>query len=258
MAILLHEVALHKDVLFSSFRTTVSNKTKKDVWERIAMKMAASSSSPQREWEVIRKKWHDFASAAKARGAAVQIDQARTGGGPSSVLALSPDEQKALAIIREAALQGISGGIDLKAGVDTTPCSQSRPSLPPRILTPSPPSSSDRASPGSASPRRSAPSSASTEVAQHQQSANDSRMCRSIRCDCSEELVKLEKEKLEVLRGIEQRLQEANNLARATLEVKKAKLQILEKQYALSEAKFQRPTISVPLMPGQDELSTTQ
>lgn len=36
------------------------------------------------------------------------------------------------------------------------------------------------------------------------------------------------------------------------LEVKKVKLQILEKQYALSEAKFPRPTISVPIiMPGQ-------
>ncbi|CAM4570211.1 unnamed protein product [Leuciscus chuanchicus] len=191
-----------------------------DTWERIAMKMAASSSSPQREWEVVRKKWHDFASAAKARCAAIRRDRARTGGGPSSVPALSPDEEKALAIIEEAASQGISGGIDLRAGVDTTPCSQSRPSLPTRTLTPSPPSSSDRASPRPASPRRSAPSCASTEVAQHQQSASGSRRLRSIRCDCSEELVKLEKEKLEVLRGIEQGLQEANNLARTTLEVK--------------------------------------
>ncbi|KAL0199185.1 hypothetical protein M9458_007725, partial [Cirrhinus mrigala] len=49
-------------------------------------KMAASSSSPQREWEVIRKKWHDFASAAKARGAAVRRDRARTGGGPDLCL----------------------------------------------------------------------------------------------------------------------------------------------------------------------------
>jgi len=39
MGILLDKVALHKDVLFSSFRTTVSNKMKKDTWERIAMKM---------------------------------------------------------------------------------------------------------------------------------------------------------------------------------------------------------------------------
>jgi len=39
MDILLDEVALHKDVLFSSFQTTVSNKMKKDTWEHIAMKM---------------------------------------------------------------------------------------------------------------------------------------------------------------------------------------------------------------------------
>ncbi|KAK9980997.1 hypothetical protein ABG768_000571, partial [Culter alburnus] len=183
--------------------------------------MAASSSHPQREWEVVRKKWHDFASAAKVRGAAVRRDRARTGGGPSSVPALSPDEEKALAILGEAASQGISGGIDLRAGVDTTPCSQSRPSLPSSTPTPSSPASSGRASPAPASPQLSAPSSASTVVSQHQQSSSGSRKRPSIRCDCSQELVEIEKEKLEVLRGIERSLQEANNLARATLEVKK-------------------------------------
>lgn len=43
-------------------------------------------------------------------------------------------------------------------------------------------------------------------------------------------------------------LKESNNLARAMLEVKKAKLQIMEKQYALSETQFQRPSISIPII----------
>ncbi len=116
------------------------------------MKMAASSSSQQREWEVVSKKWHDFASAAKERGAAVRRDWARTGGGPSFVPALTPDEEKAMAILGEAASQGISWGIDLRAGVDTTfsqlslftftPCSQSTPSLIHCTPMPSPPASS--------------------------------------------------------------------------------------------------------------------
>lgn len=55
MAILLDDVALHKDVLFLSFQTTVSNKTKKDIWERIAMKMAASSSSHRESGKLFVK-----------------------------------------------------------------------------------------------------------------------------------------------------------------------------------------------------------
>lgn len=208
------------------------------------MKLAASGSCPLRQWDVIRKKWHDFASAAKARGAAVRRDRERTGGGPSSVPALSRDEERALAILGEAASQGISGGIDLRAGVDTLP--QSTSCLPPRPNTPSSPASSDSASSAPASPHLSAPSLPLTEVAQQQQSG--SRRRPLIRCNCSDELVKLEKEKLQLLRGNEQGLQEANDIARATLEVEKAKVHIMEKQYALSEAQFQRPSISVPII----------
>lgn len=131
------------------------------------MKLAASGSCPLRQWDVIRKKWHDFASAAKARGAAVRRDRERTGGGPSSVPALSRDEDRALAILGEAASQGISGGIDLRAGVDS--------SLPPRPNTPSSPASSDSASSAPASPHLSAPSLPLTEVPQHQQSGSRRR-----------------------------------------------------------------------------------
>ncbi len=46
--------------------------------------------------------------------------------------------------------------------------------------------------------------------------------------------MELEKEKLEVLQGIEQGLQEANNLAWFMLEVKKVELQILEKRFLQS------------------------
>ncbi|ROJ62449.1 hypothetical protein DPX16_21435 [Anabarilius grahami] len=56
------------------------------------------------------------------------------------------------------------------------------------------PALSPEASPAPASPQLSAPSSASTVVAQHQQSSSGSRKRPSIRCDCSQELVKLEKE----------------------------------------------------------------
>lgn len=118
---------MSKGVLFSSFRTAVSNKNKKEMWQSISMKMSASTSCPLRQWDVVQKKWHDFARAAKARGTAVWRD-------PKS----------------------ISGGIILRAGVDTTPCSQSTPSLPPHTNTPSFPTSSSSASPALASSHLSA------------------------------------------------------------------------------------------------------
>nr|XP_055062919.1 uncharacterized protein LOC129445961 [Misgurnus anguillicaudatus] len=170
----------------------------------------------------------------------------------------SPDKEKALAILGEAASVGIPGGLDLRAGVDSIPCSQSRPSVIPHTSTPSSLTSSGRSSPAPVSPQCTSPS-ASFETTPHHKPDRCSRSRPSVRCDCSEELVKLEKEKLDVLRGIEQGLQETNNLARETLEVKKAKLQILEKQYALTEAQFHRPTISVPIiMPGQDDQTSSQ
>lgn len=66
------------------------------------------------EWEIVRKKWDDFPSAANVRIAAVWRDWERTGGGPSSVLALTPNEENVLAIIREPASLGISGATDLR------------------------------------------------------------------------------------------------------------------------------------------------
>lgn len=59
-------------------------------------------------------------------------------------------------------------------------------------------------------------------------------------------------EKLEVLRGIERELQEANHLAQAALEVKRAKLHLMQRQHALAEPEFQKPHISVPvILPSQ-------
>ncbi|XP_048840396.1 myb-related transcription factor, partner of profilin-like isoform X2 [Brienomyrus brachyistius] len=254
MEILLEEVALHRDTLLSSFRSTMSNKSKQQLWEDIARKMAASSLSPQREWDVVRKKWHDFASVAKARGAAVRRDREQTGGGPSAVPALTPNEEKVLDILGESASQGILGGIDVRAdeGVSRNP--QTRSSSPPPTSVASSPSSSGAASPAPPTPHPFARSPGSTAVSLRRLARPQGRTRRqSIQCDCSKELVRLEKEKLEALQGIKKELQEANHLARATLEVKRAKLDLMQRQHSLAEPEFRKPHISVPvILPSQD------
>lgn len=109
LEILLEEVALDKGMLLSSFHNTVSNRSKQQLWEDIARKMAASSLTPQREWDVVRKELHDFM---------IFPLQPRPEGivGGSSVAACTPSKDKALEILGESASQYIFGGIDIRDG----------------------------------------------------------------------------------------------------------------------------------------------
>ncbi len=56
-----------------------------------------------------------------------------------------------------------------------------------------------------------------------------------VHCTCSEDHLQLEKEKLVVLRGVEEQLERSNNLQQEMLQIKRAKLDILQKQLVLTE-----------------------
>ncbi|XP_035287162.1 uncharacterized protein LOC118234612 [Anguilla anguilla] len=216
----------------------------------IAQKMAASSSCPPREWTVVRKKWQDFASLAKSRGAAVRREIAKTGAGLSVVPSLTPDEEKALSIIGHTASQGISGGIDVRSGKGTStlqPSGEGTSTPPPEPS--SPPQSSHASSPSRCgSPPRQKP-------------APEHLRCE-VECQGRESCAAAAAKTFSVWRrrswwcceGIEAQLEMSNSLQREMLEVKKAKLDLLQRQYDLAEAQFHRPSISVPIiLPSQNE-----
>ncbi|RXN05974.1 myb-related transcription partner of profilin-like protein [Labeo rohita] len=67
-----------------------------------------------------------------------------------------------------------------------------------------------------------------------------------------QDLVQLEREKLDVLKDIRQSLKEANemnnNFQKQIIELKKAKLALEERRLSLEEMRFARPSISVPVI----------
>ena len=86
--------------------------------------MAASSRCGLRPWTGVRKKWQDLASAAKKKRAAEIRGARATGGGPAEDSQLTPEEQQALRILSQVAVEGIEGGIDMLGqaeGLDPAP-----------------------------------------------------------------------------------------------------------------------------------------
>lgn len=71
-------------------------------------------------------------------------------------------------------------------------------------------------------------------------------------CTCSETLVRLEREKLVVLRGIEGQLKRQTALQEEMVRIKQERLELHRRQLALAEAQFNRPSISVPIILPQD------
>ena len=71
-------------------------------------------------------------------------------------------------------------------------------------------------------------------------------------CICSETLVRLEREKLAVLRGTEGQLERQTALQEEMVQIQRQKLELHRRQLALAEAQFNRPSISVPIILPQD------
>lgn len=73
-----------------------------------------------------------------------------------------------------------------------------------------------------------------------------------MRCTCSETLVRLQRVKLVVLQGIEGQLERQTALQEEMVRLKRDKLQLQQRQLALAEAQYNRPSISVPILLPQD------
>lgn len=242
--IILEEVELQKHIIFSRFKGSHTNKEKQKMWDDIATKLTATRGI-KRSGNEVRKKWQDFSSLAKRKRALQRTTINKTGGGPNDAPILTAEEEKALSILGTTASDGICGGIDLHGGEglrqpepESGPsCSQEQSGSPPierQLPSPSPPNS----------PTDQPPSSIVQATATTPRFENI--------CGCSQDLVQLEREKLDVLKDIRQSLKEANemnyNFQREIIELKKAKMALEERRLSLEEMSFARPSISVPII----------
>ena len=111
LEILAKEVSENKNVLFSKFLDTVTNEKKKIAWHAIRIKVN-SVSSTERTTNEVRKKWSDWSSLVKIKGAKLKNNMKKTGGGSLEAPLLSPLEELVIDTIGVTAVEGINGGRD--------------------------------------------------------------------------------------------------------------------------------------------------
>ncbi|XP_067092977.1 myb-related transcription factor, partner of profilin-like [Osmerus mordax] len=244
MAVLVDEVWQHRNDLFGGTKGKKNIVLKNRIWQAIAQKMSPSSPCGLRDWGAVRKKWQEFQSQTKKKSAKVRRESMGMGGGTPGATTLTPDEEKVLYIIGKTASEGISGGIYLLGDEGLSGNSEGEEEEP----------SGSRAatctSPGEDHPPQPSP------VPARQPTGPGVRMRGGLggwppitTCTCSEMLVRLEREKLVVLRGIEGQLERQTALQEEMVQIKRQKLEL---QLALAEAQFNRPSISAPIILPQD------
>ncbi|KAL2079803.1 hypothetical protein ACEWY4_025547 [Coilia grayii] len=240
---LVTEVFDHRSILFSRFKTSVTNADKKTAWAEVTGRVNAVGQGYTRTVEEVRIKWRDFSSATKKKAAALRREREQTGGGSTSLAPLTPEEERVLAVLGPEAVEGIPGGIDTRTPGPPPSTSRTPGPAPPtpgtRTPGPAPPTPGTRTpgpSPSTSSTRtpdhQSFPSATSTPgpgptnicsrglhsppaSAQSSQSGSSSshglvRQCQRRRrtghCQCSAKLLRSEREKINVQRAIREDL----------------------------------------------------
>jgi hypothetical protein len=89
LEVLAREVSESKSLLFSIFSDIITNEKKTKKWVQITAKIN-SVSSCERSCTEVRKKWSDWSSAIKSKGAKIKQSQQRTGGVSRDTSPLSP------------------------------------------------------------------------------------------------------------------------------------------------------------------------
>ncbi|XP_062341563.1 uncharacterized protein LOC134039608 [Osmerus eperlanus] len=249
MAVLVDEVWQHRDDLFGGTKDKRNFVLKNRIWQAIAQKMSPSSPCGLRDWGAVRKKWQEFQSQTKKKSAKVRRESMGTGGGAPGAPTLTPDEEKVLSIIGKKASEGISWGLNLLGDEGLSENSEEEE----EEEEPSGSRAATCTSPGEDHPPQPSP----VPVRQPAGPGVCMRGCLRGRppittCTCSETLVRLEREKLVVLRGIEGQLERQTALQEEMVQIKRQRLELHRRQLALAEAQINRPSISVPIILPQD------
>ncbi|KAL2099556.1 hypothetical protein ACEWY4_003950 [Coilia grayii] len=128
LSALVTEVFDRRSVLFSRFKTSVTNADKKTAWAEVTGRVNAVGQGYTRTVEEVRIKWRDFSSATKRKAAARRREREQTGGGSTSLAPLTPEEERVLAVLGPEAVGGIPGGIDVYTFPSAVPPLGSAPS----------------------------------------------------------------------------------------------------------------------------------
>ncbi|XP_059205855.1 myb-related transcription factor, partner of profilin-like [Centropristis striata] len=243
MATLVDEVWQHREVLFGGTRGKKDITLKNRIWQAIAQKMSPSSPCGLRDWCAVRKKWQEFQSQTKKKSAQVRRESMGTGGGAPGGTTLTPDEEKVLSIIGKTASEGISGGIDLLGDEGLSDNSEGEEE------EPSGSGAATCTSPGEDDPPQPSPVPACQPAGPGVRTRGRPSITT---CTCSETLVRLEREKLAVLRGIEGQLERQTAFQEEMVRLKRQKSELHRRQLTLAEAQFNSPSISVPIILPQD------
>ena len=98
--------------MFAKFSATVTNESKRKLWEEIAAKMNSVNGGELRTGKMVKKKWQDMASIAKRKEASRLREATLTGGGTSAAPQLTADEVKVVDVLGPVAVEGVASGID--------------------------------------------------------------------------------------------------------------------------------------------------
>ncbi|KAL2087182.1 hypothetical protein ACEWY4_018241 [Coilia grayii] len=229
----------------------LDSRQKKQAWEGIAAKLAATTGVA-RTGEEVRKKWQDFSSLAKRKAAAVRRDTTATGGGPTTAAPLTLEEERAVSLLGSTATVGIEGGVDVHGGraLDAATTLAAGPSPRPAPPRPSAPR------PAHLAPARIATASLATaRLARAHLAPAHLATARPAAARPSH----LEREKLEVLKELWDTVKEASardaRFQQELLVVKRAKLELEARRLLLAEQKLARPSLSLPVLwPEPEEL----
>ncbi|XP_033753296.1 myb/SANT-like DNA-binding domain-containing protein 4 [Pecten maximus] len=107
LEILVEEVSKNRDVLMGKFTDSITNEKKKRIWTLIATKINASSQAC-RSMDDVKKKWQDWSSSVKGKASKYEKERNRTGSGQMTEPALTPLEEKVLAVLGVTAVEGIA------------------------------------------------------------------------------------------------------------------------------------------------------
>lgn len=106
-------------ILESPLGAKVTAREKEMCWREICEEVNAVSSVC-RTTEDVRRKWRDFKSVSKKKGAAIKRSLSQTNGGVADTLPLDPQEERVICLMGETAISGIEDGIEVGLPMSTS------------------------------------------------------------------------------------------------------------------------------------------
>ena len=112
-------MSARKMLLLGKLTSGVTAESKKRGWEMVAAAVSTVGGTI-RDSESVKKKWADYKSTAKKKGAERFRELKKTGGGVANNVQIDQLEEKVLAVIGDTLIEGVEGGTDTAEDADDT------------------------------------------------------------------------------------------------------------------------------------------